>query len=81
MSETLTLDVSDDLAAALRGLALTNGRTVEEVSLRLLRDAVARPDAVMSADEFLREAARVRATTQGRKQTPSEVLLREDRDR
>ncbi len=72
----LLRNVDDELLARLKRRAARNGRTAEAEHREILRHALAGDDAA----SFDRLAADFRKLTRGRRQTPSEVLLREGRD-
>jgi plasmid stability protein len=69
-------NLDDDLIARLKRRAARHGRSTEAEHREILRQAL--------VDEkepaFDKLAADLRKLTEGRKQTPSEVLLREGRD-
>lgn len=69
-------NLDDDLVTRLKRRAARHGRSAEAEHREILRQALA-GEAEMSWDEM---AARLREMTKGRIQTPSEVLIREDRD-
>ena len=69
-------NVDDDLALALKKRAQENSRSAEAEHREILRRALApRID-----PEWERRAAALRAATKGKLHTPSEILIREDRD-
>ena len=67
----------DELVAKLKLRAAEHGRSAEAEHREILREALSREPRRRSFKEL---AARVRAMTAGRRQTPSEILLREGRD-
>ncbi len=81
--ETLTIStLDDDTIGALRQQAERGGRSVEQEAADLIRKGLGEPKPGWDRKAMLAEADRVAAMTpKGVKQTPSEVLLREDRDR
>jgi plasmid stability protein len=78
MAQALIRNLDDDLLAAYREAAEANRRSLEAE----LREALkrARPLSPGKRKEVLAEFARLRAMTPDVPQTPSEVLVREDRD-
>jgi plasmid stability protein len=68
------LDV--DLVRRLKIRAAQKNRSAE-AEHRAILESVLRPESA----EFWRRAAESRAATQGRRATPSETLIRQDRDR
>ena len=69
-------NLDDQLIARLKRRAARHGRSTEAEHREILRQALA-----ADADpDFEKLAAELRSLTKGRKQTPSEVLLREGRD-
>ena len=77
MAQLLVRDVSDELVRALKQRAAANGRSAEAEHRALLSEALTPPRNL----DALREALRLaREATRGTTQTPSEVLLREDRE-
>lgn len=69
-------NLDDDLVVRLKRRAARHGRSAEAEHREILRQALA-TEAEVSFDDL---AAELRKLTKGRKQTPSEVLLREGRD-
>ena len=67
-----------DLIARLKRRAANHGRSAEAEHREILKQALAGES--LSESEFDRLAAQLRRLTRGRKQIPSEVLLRESRD-
>ncbi len=70
-------DVDDELLSRLRRRAARHGRSVAAEHREILRQALAWE----VEPNFAELAAEVRRLTKGRKVTPSEVLLREGRQR
>ena len=69
-------NLDDELIAKLKRRAARHGRSTEAEHREILRQALA-----TDADpDFEKLAAELRNLTSGRKQTPSELLLREGRD-
>jgi antitoxin FitA len=87
MPELLVRDLPEDIVEALRRRAATHGRS-EEAELRaILEEALCAarepaPPAVAPAGraDFWERAAKLREETRGRNITPSEELIRLDRD-
>ena len=79
MAQTLIRNLEDDLLEDYRRAAEANRRSLEAE----LRDALrrARPLSPARREEALARLAAIRAMTPNIPQTPSEVLMREDRDR
>ena len=68
-------NLEDDLIARLKRRAARHGRSTEAEHREILRQALASEDEL----SFDKLAADLRKLTKRRKQTPSEVLLREAR--
>ncbi|MFN3815036.1 FitA-like ribbon-helix-helix domain-containing protein [Brevundimonas sp.] len=69
-------NVEEDIIRALKKRARENNRSIESEHRELLRRALApRLDT-----EWERRAAALREATKGKLSTPSEILIREDRD-
>jgi antitoxin FitA len=68
-------NLEDDLIARLKRRAARHGRSAEAEHREILRQALANEDEA----SFENLAADLRKLTKHRKQTPSEVLLREGR--
>ena len=69
-------NIDDDIAIALKKRAHENNRSAEAEHREILRKALTpRIDA-----EWVRRAAALRDATEGKLSTPSEILIREDRD-
>jgi plasmid stability protein len=83
MPELLVRDVPDEVVEALRRRAAAHGRT-EDAELRsILEEALRAPSepALQSGrTDFWERAAKLREQTRGRNITPSEELIRQDRD-
>jgi plasmid stability protein len=77
MAQLLVRNIEDEIVERLRARAARHGRSVEAEHRELLREALLRDRGVA---EFKARAARIRAMTPGRPQTPAEVLQREGRD-
>ena len=69
-------NLDDDLITRLKRRAARHGRSTEAEHREILRQALA-GEADVSFDEL---AAGLRKLTKRRRQTPSEILLREGRD-
>ena len=69
-------NLDDDLVARLKRRARRHGRSTEAEHREILRQALANED----EPAFDKLSADLRKLTKGRKQTPSEELLREGRD-
>ena len=69
-------NLDDDLIARLKRRAARHGRSTEAEHREILRQALA----IEIEPSFETLAADLRRLTKNRKQTPSEVLLREGRD-
>ena len=83
MPELLVRDLPEEVVEALRRRAAAHGRS-EEAELRaILEEALCAPRGKAprpgSAD-FWERAAKLREQTRGRNITPSEELIRQDRD-
>ena len=78
MAQALIRNLDDELLADYREAARRNNRSLEAE----LRDALqrARPLNAASREAALAKLAAIRAMTPQRHQTPSEQLVREDRD-
>lgn len=70
-------NLDDELIVRLKRRATRNGRSTEAEHREILRQALANE----GEPSFDRLAADVRKLIRRRKQTPSEILLREERDR
>jgi plasmid stability protein len=69
-------NLEDDLIVRLKRRAARHGRSVEAEHREILRQALASE----VEPSFEQLAAELRKLTAGRRQTPSEILLREGRD-
>jgi plasmid stability protein len=69
-------NLDDDLVTRLKRRAARHGRSTEAEHREILRQALAGE----TEPSFEKLAAELRKLTKGRKQTPSETLLREGRD-
>ena len=69
-------NLDDDLIARLKRRAARHGRSAEAEHREILRQALANEEEA----PFEKLAADLRKLTKGRKQTPSEILLREGRE-
>jgi plasmid stability protein len=69
-------NLEDDLILRLKRRALRHGRSAEAEHREILRQALASESETSFADL----AAKLRAMTAGRQQTPSQQLLRESRE-
>ena len=69
-------NLDDELIARLKRRAARHGRSAEAEHREILRQALASE----TEPDFEALAAELRRITSGRKQTPSELLLREGRD-
>jgi plasmid stability protein len=78
MAQALIRNLDDELLADYREAARRNNRSLEAE----LRDALrrARPLSAGNREAALAKLAAIRALTPQRHQTPSEQLVREDRD-
>ena len=77
-------DVEDEVVRKLDERAQRNGRTVEAEHRAILRRVLlwdVNDPADSETLSWEERAARLRKLTSKRQQTPSEVLIREDRDR
>ena len=71
--------LDDDVVQRLKRRAIENNRSLEGEVRHILEGAV-EDDMSAKRASFLALAARLRRETEGRAQTPSEVLIREDRE-
>ncbi len=75
---SLTIRIDDEaLIKGLEDRALRSGRTIEEEVAAVL---TAQVGSIGQSPELIARLASLRAASQGMCRTPSEVLLREDRD-
>jgi len=78
MAQALIRNIDDDLLADYREAAEANHRSLEAELREALR--IARPLSRKRRTELIAAADRIRAMTPDIPQTPSEQLVREDRD-
>jgi antitoxin FitA len=79
MAQVLIRNIDDDLLADYRAAAKRHNRSLEAELRSVLQHM--RPRTPLDREELLAKLAEIRAMTpQGVKQTPSEQLVREDRD-
>ena len=71
--------LDDDVLDRLKQRASSNNRSLEG-EVRHILECAADDDMAAKRAAFLETSDRLRAKTRGRKQTPAEVLIREDRD-
>ena len=71
--------LDDDVVERLKRRAALNDRSLESEARHILKDA-AEDDMAAKRASFLAMADRLRRKTDGRRHTPAEVLIREDRD-
>ena len=71
--------LNDDVVRRLKRRAAENDRSLEGEVCHILAHAVA-DDMAAKRASFQALAAQLRCGTEGRTQTPSEALIREDRD-
>ena len=71
--------LDDEVVRRLKQRASGNNRSLETEVRSILEQAV-NDDLANKRQTFLEHAARLRQTTVGRPHTPSEVLIRQDRD-
>jgi antitoxin FitA len=76
MVQLIVRNLDKELVARLKLRAAEHGRSAEAEHREILRQALVEEP----RRAFKELAAQVRAMTAGRRQTPSEVLLREGRD-
>ena len=72
--------LDEDVVARLKRRASRNNRSLEGEARHIL-ECAADDDMAAKRARFLEASRRLREKTKGRKHTPSEVLIREDRDR
>ncbi|MCY3827639.1 MAG: plasmid stabilization protein [Rhodospirillaceae bacterium] len=72
--------LDDEVVRRLKRRASSNNRSLEGEVRHILEGAV-EDDMAAKRSEFLALSDRLRRATEGRIHTPSEVLIREDRDR
>lgn len=80
MADIILRNIDESLKQRLRERAARHGRSMSAELREIVREALAQSEQISNA-EFKRLAAISRAMSAGRKQTPSEVLLRESRDK
>lgn len=80
MADMVLRNLDDDLKQRLRERAAKHGRSMSAELRAIVAEALAQPEPADPVEEFKRLAARVRALSAGRLQTPSEELLRQSRD-
>lgn len=71
--------LDDGVVRCLKQRASVNGRSLEAEVRQILATAV-EDDMTVKRASFLVLSARLRQATEGRRHTPAEVLVREDRD-
>ena len=71
--------LDEDVVARLKRRASLNNRSLEG-EVRHILECAADDNMAAKRAAFLEASARLRQKTRGRKQTPAEVLIREDRD-
>jgi plasmid stability protein len=76
MAQLVVRNLDEDIVTRLKLRAAQHGRSAEAEHREILRQALAEEP----RRSFKELAARVRAMTEGRAHTPSEVLQREGRD-
>ncbi len=72
--------LDDDVVDRLKQRASSNNRSLEG-EVRHILQCAADDDMAAKRARFRETMDRLRPLTEGRKQTPAEVLIREDRDR
>jgi len=72
--------LDDDVVDRLKRRASSNNRSLEG-EVRHVLEGAASDDMAAKRARFLKASRRLREKTRGRKHTPAEVLIREDRDR
>ena len=71
--------LDDDVVDRLKARASSNNRSLEG-EVRHILECAADDDMAAKRARFLVASRRLREKTRGRKHTPAEVLIREDRD-
>ena len=71
--------LDDDVVDRLKQRASSNNRSLEG-EVRHILECAADDDMAAKRARFLEASRRLREKTRGRKHTPSEMLIREDRD-
>lgn len=79
MADIVLRNLEDNLKEKLRRRAASNQRSMNAELREIVSSALARPQRSSLAD-LKQLAADIRALSAGRRQTPSEDLLRESRD-
>lgn len=79
MGDMVLRNLDESLKQRLRERAARHGRSMSAELREIVSTALSQPEPVPNA-EFRELAARLRALSAGRSQTPSEDLLRESRD-
>ena len=72
--------LDEDVVSRLKRRASLNNRSLEG-EVRHILECAADDNMAAKRAAFLEASDRLRERTRGRKQTPAEVLIREDRDR
>lgn len=80
MADIVLRNLDDELKQRLRERAARHGRSMSAELRAIVAEALVQPEPADPVEEFKRLAARVRALSAGRPQTPSEELLRQSRD-
>lgn len=78
MANVTVRNIDDEVIASLKAQAKTNHRSLEGEIRHVLAQQALRSARV---EEFRERTARLHSLTQGRPQTDSVTLIREDRDR
>ena len=73
--------LDDEVVRKLKKRAASNGRSLEAELRSILEDIVAQDDYQAKKRAFIEYSEQLRALTAGRHHTPSELLIREARDR
>ena len=74
-----TINVADDVVHGLKLRAARNNQSLEGEVRHVLADAV-KDDLSAKRAAFLARTAELRCASEGRSQTPAELLIREGRD-
>lgn len=80
MADIVLRNLDDDLKQRLRERAAKHGRSMSAELRAIVAEALMRPEPADHVEEFKRLAAKARALSAGRPQTPSEELLHQSRD-
>ncbi len=72
--------LDEDVVTRLKRRAALNNRSLEAEARHIL-ECAADDNMAAKRSTFLEASDRLREKTRGRRQTPAEVLIREDRDR